>query len=99
PAELSVGAAVRSDVDDDGAGSNPFAAHEARLTGSRDDDVGAADLTAEIGRTRVTHRHRRVTLQQHQRERLPDQDAAADHEGTRTLEPDLRLVEEAHDTE
>src|SRR4051794_11156398 len=44
---------VDPDVDDDGAGLEHLAGHEAGLPGGDDHDVGPADLRGELARLRV----------------------------------------------
>src|SRR5262249_34384806 len=60
--DLPVGAAVDSDVDHDGARSDPAPPHEAGLPGRGDEDLGPADLLREIGRAGVAHGDGGVTL-------------------------------------
>src|SRR6266481_5940017 len=97
--ELAVGGAIDADVDHHRTVANPVAAHELRASNRGDDDVRAAHDGGEIAGARVANRHGRVLLEQHERDRLADEVAAADDDGIGTAQLETGLGDEAHDAE
>ncbi|MDF3009544.1 MAG: hypothetical protein K0S03_340 [Burkholderiales bacterium] len=94
--ELAVGAAVDAHVDHAGTGFDHLAGNEFRPARGGNQYVGAAGDVFKVFRFRVADRHRRVLLQQQQRERLADDVGAADHYRAAARHRDAGMLEQAH---
>src|SRR5690606_14806225 len=72
---------IYTDVDDDGAFANVFAADETRAADRRDQYLRTARHLSKVLCPRMTDSDRRVFLQKQRRHRLADDVAAAENNG------------------
>lgn len=90
--------AVDADVDDHGSGLDHVGRDELGDAHGGQDDVRAADFVGDVGRAGVADGHRGVFLQEHQRQGLADNVAAADDHGLLAGHGDVIAFEQGHDS-
>src|SRR5215217_7045187 len=84
---------VHADVDHSRAGLDVFASNETRTSDCDHEQVGSSCYRCQIPRTRMTDRHRRISLQQQLRHRTSHDLTATNHTRVRTANLDTVIVE------
>src|SRR5581483_8740199 len=94
--ELAVGQAVDADIDDHGAGLHHLRQDQIGHAGGDDQHVGEQRELREVTGRGVTDAYGRVALHQHQRHRLADDVAGADHDDVLPLDRNAFVLEQLH---
>src|ERR1700687_3320634 len=90
---------VDADVDHHTTRPNPVAADHLGAPDGGDQHTCTPYLVREVARARMTHRQRRVTLQEHEGHGLTDERAAPSDHGARAFQFDAGAVDEPHDAQ
>ena len=89
--------AVDADVNDRGAWLHVRLGHKAGAANRRDEHIRFRRKLRQIGRARMRDGHGRVAMQQQERHRLADDVAAADDDGARPGDRNVRPLEDFDD--
>src|SRR5260370_21379944 len=91
-----VGDAVDADVNDGGAGADPFGFHVGGFAHGGDEDITAAHRARQIARLRMANGDRSIGMHEQESHGLADNVAAAEDHGIRAFDRYVAAAENFH---